>query len=539
MGHDDWVTSLCYSPRGDSLLTASLDKTLILWESSTGELLQRLEGAHHLDDVNSCAFHPAGKLVASAGSHRHDPSVVVWLLETGGPFRLLSGHSHSVTHIAFNSDNSFLSPSPPAAVTATNANATTANASSNVNFNRNNRDYYSQTLVTGSLDCTVRVWDFIRRTVLFTLPGHENSVTGVVYCADQVVSSSRDGSVRLWEIDLDFAHSPEAAQEPLPVLARDNNANNTFTYNTANGSSNIDIEHGNTSNSSRDKGSSGNWSRNESHASGGSAQRSSLYLPAISPVRRRVEDSDRCNAAGSGSSANANGVSILRRTSSNPWLSSKGSGSPSASANPGNMCSSSIPDTGTTRSRNPSRNPQSPPPGRVADPRDPSPLMHELSVTNGASLSRDIPHMDISIKPPDGSPVESFDPVFGRDARRTVQMGTKSQSESQSQGDGYKSGASVDTRATAETTKEFQLLQKVLGVRHPITGAGTGTGTSTTNLQCRGKCLSKFYCHNEKWVVAMAAGGISLKSAPSGSSSSNSMIIATAGEDGKVQAFTL
>ncbi|KAL2859138.1 WD domain protein [Aspergillus lucknowensis] len=62
-GHSHWVESVTFSPDGRLLASGSYDKTIKLWDPSTGELCQTLEGHSH--PVKSVTFSPDGRLLAS------------------------------------------------------------------------------------------------------------------------------------------------------------------------------------------------------------------------------------------------------------------------------------------------------------------------------------------------------------------------------------------------------------------------------------------------------------------------------------------
>jgi WD40 repeat protein len=73
--HDYLVRTLAFSPDGESLVSASWDKTVRLWTAATGEPAEL--PSRHTDWIWSVAFSPDGTTLATTGS---DGRIVVWAL---------------------------------------------------------------------------------------------------------------------------------------------------------------------------------------------------------------------------------------------------------------------------------------------------------------------------------------------------------------------------------------------------------------------------------------------------------------------------
>jgi WD40 repeat protein len=73
LGHTDMVECLACSPDGRRLATGSLDRTIQLWDTTTGEEVFTLRG--HTSGVLCVAFSPDGQRIASGSIDR---TVRVW-----------------------------------------------------------------------------------------------------------------------------------------------------------------------------------------------------------------------------------------------------------------------------------------------------------------------------------------------------------------------------------------------------------------------------------------------------------------------------
>jgi WD40 repeat protein/energy-coupling factor transporter ATP-binding protein EcfA2 len=219
--HPEAVSSVAFSPNGQVLASGSEDKTIRLWEVSTGKLLHSLQS--HSDAVYSVAFSPDGQVLASGSE---DKTIRLWDVSTGKLLDSLQGHSSYVSLVAFSPDGKMLASSSGDktiklwdVTTGKQLNSLQGHSDAvySVAFSPNGK-----MLASGSEDKTVKLWDVTTGKQLDSLQGHSDAVHSVAFSPDgQVLASgSRDKTIRLWDVSTGkLLHSLQGHSDYVSLVA--------------------------------------------------------------------------------------------------------------------------------------------------------------------------------------------------------------------------------------------------------------------------------------------------------------------------------
>jgi len=206
-GHAGSVYALSYSPNGSALLSASFDKTCLLWDAESGRYGNYNVLAGHKNAVLDCCF-VSDDVAATCGA---DKTVQLWDTYTGKRLRRWQDHKSIVNSVAAVSSNTVASVGddgnccvfdvrqrrpaqvledeyPLLAVAATSSN-----------------------VYTGGIDNLVHCWD-LRGAIgggpggtgkkVYSLKGHTDTITSLAIHPQQthILSNSMDCTLRSWDI---------------------------------------------------------------------------------------------------------------------------------------------------------------------------------------------------------------------------------------------------------------------------------------------------------------------------------------------------
>lgn len=209
-GHTAGVNAVAWDPTSKYIVSASDDKTLIIWSIDKETKVLTLEG--HTTYVFCCCFNPQGTIIASGS---FDETIRLWNVKDGKCMRELPAHSDPVTSVDFNRDGTMLVSSSHDGMCRVWDSANGHCLKSLIDescppvafarFSPNGKY-----ILVGALDGHIRLWSYINDVkVMKTYKGHTNEKYCVVgdflmHEPDQlkcIVSGSEDGSIMVWDLN--------------------------------------------------------------------------------------------------------------------------------------------------------------------------------------------------------------------------------------------------------------------------------------------------------------------------------------------------
>ncbi len=219
-GQKNNVTCLAFSPTGATLASGGLDSMILLWNVGSGEMRTRIQG--QTEGITALAFAPKGWQLASAAKDR---TVKIWTNDVSDrkPVTTLNDLKAEVWSAAFSPDGKTLvwggksreilgstPPGAPSRVLNAEIGATWAIAFAPDGSSYATAGYYTES--------AIKVWNARSHALMFDLKGHTDHVRSLQYSPDgkSLVSGSYDRTVRLWDLASKTQRSMLSAQA-MPI----------------------------------------------------------------------------------------------------------------------------------------------------------------------------------------------------------------------------------------------------------------------------------------------------------------------------------
>lgn len=217
-GHSDSIISMAKLTRY-RLATGSKDKTIMIWNISTYELMNTLRG--HDDMVMSIIQLDDNTLISSS----LDQTIKVWDLNSYSCKDTLKGHRLYIKNLLKLTDDSFVSVSwNNFKVWSISSLQLLTSFQGHQNFVNCIIDINENAFATGSFDKTIKIWDKKEFKCIKTLSGHNDFVYSLIMIGtDLLVSGSRDTTIKLWDLNSYECVETLECSSPVIYLALLNN----------------------------------------------------------------------------------------------------------------------------------------------------------------------------------------------------------------------------------------------------------------------------------------------------------------------------
>lgn len=204
-GHRGNVTSIAYSPNGQLIATASLDRDVKLWDATTYKEVKTMVG--HTDYVSSIVFSPDGKRLLSGS---YDGTARLWDVDSGKQISEMKGYRGLVMQACYSHDGKLIA--------AAGRDGTGGDAMVRI-YDAANGDFWfslrghrtrvesvafspnGKLIATGGSDKTIRLWDVASGAELLKL-SQDGAVRAVLFAPDNrhLATGCDDKTVKLWDL---------------------------------------------------------------------------------------------------------------------------------------------------------------------------------------------------------------------------------------------------------------------------------------------------------------------------------------------------
>ncbi|MBI5218270.1 MAG: caspase family protein [Bacteroidia bacterium] len=195
--HEGQILTVAVNNDGKNVITGGADKRTYIWDTKTGEKIKSF--GSHSDKVTGVAYNSNYKTFITASA---DMKIIVWGADDGKPKSIIKGNTGAITSVAINPVNENIANAAGNEIKLWDEKyrllASLQGHAKTVNSIAYSPD--GKSIVSGSNDNTVRIWDASSGQLLNTINADQKDITSVCFSADgkYVASGGTNGTVKLW-----------------------------------------------------------------------------------------------------------------------------------------------------------------------------------------------------------------------------------------------------------------------------------------------------------------------------------------------------
>jgi WD40 repeat protein len=204
-GHLDQVNNLSFSGDNKNIATGSNDRLIKVWDVETGKELYTLAG--HTAEVMG-VYYSQDENSAYIASGSMDGTVKLWDVEFQSEVKTLRGHKMPVNNVAYSYDGQYIaSCSDDKSIRIWSTDMMTKDP---INILEGHKapvltalySFNSQMLASSDQNGVVKVWVMPKGTLIRSIKAHDELVQDVSFAGDNktLVTASLDKSVKLWDV---------------------------------------------------------------------------------------------------------------------------------------------------------------------------------------------------------------------------------------------------------------------------------------------------------------------------------------------------
>lgn len=202
-GHTDWITSLAYLSDGESLVSSSVDGTVLLW-SETKAFEPLVYGHEH--PIRYLAISPQGDRLASGSE---EGKIILWDTVTGNDLATFSSHQSPIKAMSFSNDGKKLVSADRNKYIklwdVVEGRETQSWESKSDEINRITFLNQDRGIAASIGSSNISLWTFdgkqLKTEPALSFLGYERHCSSVAFAQDRVALGSTDGVVKFWKLN--------------------------------------------------------------------------------------------------------------------------------------------------------------------------------------------------------------------------------------------------------------------------------------------------------------------------------------------------